>query len=70
MNEQLRQELQDWFRACLRAQIEPVHIFEMLLSESKNLKDSALDQYEKSSEIHDFMLGNLSPNDAEFRTPF
>ncbi len=44
----------------------------MLLAESKVLKDDALDQYEKTSEIHDFMIGNLSPTDSDFddlRTP-
>jgi len=71
-HESLRIQLRHWFKDCLDHKIEPVQIFEMLLAESKVLKDDALDQYEKTSEIHDFMIGNLSPTDSDFddlRTP-
>lgn len=71
-NESLRIQIKHWFKDCLDHNIEPVQIFEMLLSESKVLKDDARDSYEKTSEIHDFMLGNLSPTDSDFddlRTP-
>jgi len=64
--EELRQELRVWFSSCLDAGLEPLHIFEMLLSESKLCKDRALDHYEKTSEIHDFLLGNLLPSDPDF----
>ncbi len=65
MNEQLRSELREWFESCLRANLEPIHIYEMLLSESKVCKDRTLDHYEKTSEIHDLMLGNLTQSDFE-----
>lgn len=65
MNEQLRSELREWFESCLSANLEPIHIYEMLLSESKVCKDRALDHYEKTSEIHDLMLGNLTQSDFE-----
>lgn len=62
-NEELRQELRVWFNTCLERGLEPIHIYEMLLSESKICKDRALDHYEKTSEIHDLLIGNLSPSD-------
>ena len=65
-NEDLRQELRVWFASCLEAGLEPIQIFEMLLSESKTCKDRALEHYELTSEIHDFLLGNLSINDPDF----
>ena len=65
-SEELRHELRVWFSSCLDAGLEPVQIFEMLLSESKLCKDRALDHYEQTSEIHDFLLGNLSIHDSDF----
>jgi len=65
-SEDLRLELRGWFLSCLNAGLEPIRIYEMLLSESKVLKDQALDDYEKTSEIHDFLIGNLSPDDPDF----
>lgn len=65
-NEDLRHQLRLWFASCLDAGLEPVQIFEMLLSESKLCKDRALDHYEQTSEIHDFLLGNLSIHDPDF----
>jgi len=65
-NEDLRHQLRLWFASCIRAELEPVQIFEMLLSESKTCKDRALDHYEQTSEIHDFLLGNLSIHDPDF----
>tara|TARA_B100001094_G_scaffold327296_1_gene385205 strand:+ start:56396 stop:56602 length:207 start_codon:yes stop_codon:yes gene_type:complete len=65
-SEDLRQELRVWFLSCLNSGLEPIRIYEMLLSESKVLKDQALDDYEKTSEIHDFLIGNLSPDDPDF----
>ena len=62
-NEELRQELRVWFNSCLEAEVEPIHVYEMLLSESKICKDRALDHYEKTSEIHDLLIGNLLPSD-------
>ena len=70
--ESLRIQIKHWFKDYLDHNIEPVQIFEILWSESKVLKDDALDNYEKTSEIHDFMIGNLSPTDSDFddlRTP-
>jgi len=63
MNEDLRNELREWFNACIERKVEPIHIYEMLLSESKNCKDRALEHYERTSEIHDLLIGNLSAND-------
>jgi len=65
-NEELRQELRVWFSSCLAANLEPIQIYEMLLSESKICKDRALEHYEQTSEIHDFLLGNLSIHDSDF----
>ena len=65
-NEDLRHQLRFRFASCLDAGLEPVQIFEMLLSESKLCKDRALDHYEQTSEIHDFLLGNLSIHDPDF----
>jgi len=61
--EELRQELRVWFSSCLAAGLEPIHIYEMLLSESKICKDRALEHYEQTSEIHDLLIGNLLPSD-------
>ena len=63
MNEDLRNELREWFNACIERKVEPIHIYEMLLSESKTCKDRALEHYERTSEIHDLLIGNLSAND-------
>lgn len=62
-NEDLRYELRSWFSACIEKEVEPIQIYEMLLSESKICKDRALDHYEKTSEIHDLLIGNLLPSD-------
>lgn len=64
--EQLRAELRQWFVSCLTAELEPVQVYEMLLSESQNCMEVARDNYEKTSEIHDFLIGTLSINDPEF----
>jgi hypothetical protein len=63
----LRAQLREWFVSCLSEDLEPVQIYEMLLSESKVCKDLARDHYEKTSEIHDFMIRNLSLDDPDFR---
>lgn len=65
-NEDLRHELRVWLSSCLERGLEPVQIYEMLLSESKKCKDRALEHYEQTSEIHDFLLGNLSIHDSDF----
>lgn len=59
----LRLQLRGWYRDCISHEIEPLEVYEMLLSESKVLKDNALDKYERTSEIHDLLIGNLSAND-------
>ena len=63
MNEDLRNELREWFSVCIERKVEPIQIYEMLLSESKICKDRALEHYERTSEIHDLLIGNLSAND-------
>ena len=63
LHEELRYELRVWFSSCLERGIEPIQIYEMLLSESKICKDRALDHYEKTSEIHDLLIGNLTASD-------
>ena len=63
MNEDLRNELREWFNACIERKVEPIHIYEMMLSESKIIKDRALEKYEQTSEIHDLLIGNLSASD-------
>lgn len=62
-NEELRQELRVWFSTCIEKEVEPIQIYEMLLSESKVCKDRALDCYERTSEIHDLLIGNLTASD-------
>ena len=59
----LRLQLRGWFKDCISHEIEPLEMYEMLLSESKVLKDNALDKYERTSEIHDLLIGNLSASD-------
>lgn len=61
--EGLRLQLRGWFKDCISHEIEPLEVYEMLLSESKVLKDNALDKYERTSEIHDLLIGNLSASD-------
>lgn len=63
LHEELRYELRCWFSTCIEKEVEPLEIYEMLLSESKICKDRALDCYERTSEIHDLLIGNLSPSD-------
>lgn len=69
IQQDLRTQLREWFVSCLAQDLEPVQIYEMLLSESKTCKDLARDHYEKTSEIHDFLIRNLSIDDPYFRTP-
>ena len=59
----LRLQLRGWYQDCISHEIEPLEVYEMLLSESKVLKDNALNKYERTSEIHDLLIGNLSAND-------
>lgn len=66
VQDQLRAELRQWFVSCLSADLEPVQVYEMLLSESSQCMEVARDNYEKTSEIHDFLIGTLSINDPEF----
>ena len=66
VQEQLRAELRQWFISCLSANLEPVQVYEMLLSESNHCMKVARDNYEKTSEIHDFLIGTLSINDPDF----
>lgn len=61
----LRLQLRGWYRDCISHEIEPLEVYEMLLSESKLLKDNALTKYERTSEIHDLLIGNLSANDFD-----
>jgi hypothetical protein len=63
LHEELRYELRCWFSACIEKEVEPIQIYEMLLSESKICKDRALDCYERTSEIHDLLIGNLTAAD-------
>lgn len=63
LNAELRYELRVWFSSCLERGLEPIQIYEMLLSESKICKDRALEHYEQTSEIHDLLIGNLTAND-------
>ena len=41
----LRLQLRGWYQDCISHEIEPLEVYEMLLSESKVLKDNALNKY-------------------------